>query len=123
MVNVVYRQNAGVNTWMLIAYYGSYALFALIVLLVCIFFVLDRQIPQIHKELAERARKAAESRGESYIAPEEQERLEAEAAARELEEARIADLRKRCEKKGLNFEKEERKYQEKLAKKSKKKSR
>ena len=67
-------------------------------------------MPEIHTELRARAKKAAEDRGEVYIAPEEQDRLEMEAAARELEESRVAELKVLCEKKGLNFETENQKY-------------
>lgn len=65
--------------------------------------------------LRERAKKVAEDRGEVYIAPEEQDRLEMEAAAKEMEAARIADLKEKCEKKGLDFEAENQKYLDKLA--------
>ena len=43
---------------------------------------------------------------------------EQEAADKEAEESRIAELKAICEKKGLNFEEEEAKYQAKLAAKS-----
>ncbi len=44
-----------------------------------------------------------------------------EAAAAEMEKARIEDLRAKCEKRGLDFEAENRKYLEKQAKKQKRK--
>ena len=55
-----------------------------------------------------------------YVSPEEQDRLEMEAAAKEMEEARIAELKAKCEKRGLDFEKENQKYLDKLTKKAKK---
>ena len=67
------------------------------------------------------AKEAAEDRGEVYVAPEEQDRIETEAAAAEMEKARIEDLRAKCEKRGLDFEAENRKYLEKQAKKQKRK--
>ena len=45
----------------------------------------------------------------------ERARLEQEEADRQAEEARIAELKETCKKKGLSFEEEEKKYQEKLA--------
>ena len=108
-------QNAAVNRWILFAYYGAYAILAVIIFVVCIFFDMEKRLPQIHAELRERAKKAAEDRGEVYIAPEEQDRLEMEAAAKEMEAARIADLKALCEKKGLDFETENQKYLDKLA--------
>ena len=83
----------------------------MIILIVCIFFDIEKRMPEIHAALRARARKDAEDRGEEYVSPEEQDRLEKEAAAKEMEEARIADLKAKCEKKGLDFAEEEAKYQ------------
>lgn len=115
------QQPDAVNNWILFAYYGSYAIFALIVFVVCIFFNVEKQMPEIQNELRNRAKKAAEARGEVYIAPEEQDRLEMEAAARELEESRIAELKEKCARKGLDFDVENQKYLDKLARKNAKK--
>ena len=109
------QQPQAVNNWILMAYYGAYAVFAVVMLIVCIFFDLEKKMPEIHAALRERAKKAAEDRGEVYVSPEEQDRLEMEAAAKELEAARIADLKELCAKKGLDFETENRKYLEKQA--------
>ena len=116
------QQSAAVNNWILFAYYGSYVVFAVIVFIVCIFFNVEKRMPEIHAELRNRAKKAAEARGEVYIAPEEQDRLEMEAAAKELEESRIAELKEKCAKKGLDFDKENQKYLDKVAKKNAKKA-
>ncbi len=121
-ISVVFTQSEAVNSWILAAYYGSYAIFALIILFVCIFFTLDKKIPQIRADLENRKKLAAEARGEVYISPEEQDRIEMEAAAKELEENRIAELKAKCAKKGLDFDAENRKYLEKTAKKNAKKA-
>ena len=112
------QQNAAVNNWILFAYYGAYGVFAVIIFIVCIFFDAEKKMPMIHEELRARAKKAAEDRGEVYISPEEAERLELEAAAREMEESRIADLREKCAQKGLDFDTENQKYLDKQAKKA-----
>ncbi|MBR6321722.1 MAG: MFS transporter [Lachnospiraceae bacterium] len=117
------EQNHAVQNWILFAYYGAYAIFAVIVFIVCIFFDAEKKMPEVHKELENRARKAAEDRGEVYYTPEEKDRMEREEAARELEESRIAELRERCAKKGLDFEEENRKALEKIAKKNRRKQR
>ena len=98
------------------------AIFAIIVLIVCLVFTLDKKIPQIRADLEERKRQAAEARGEVYVSPEEQDRIEMEKAIKELEENRIADLKAKCAKKGLDFDTENRKYLEKVAKKGDKKA-
>ena len=46
--------------------------------------------------------------------------MEQEEAERQAEEARIAELKAYCQKKGLDFEKEEAKYQKKLEAKKRK---
>ena len=79
-------------------------------------------MPEIHAELRARAKKAAEDRGEVYVSPEEKDRLEMEAAAKELEESRIAELKEKCAKKGLDFETENRKYLDARAAKEAKKA-
>ena len=47
-------------------------------------------------------------------------RLEQEELDRVAEQKRIAELKAKCEKKGLDFDTEEKKYQEKLAAKQRK---
>lgn len=111
------QQCEAVNNWILFVYYGSYAIYAVIIFVVCIFFNAEKMMPQIHADLRERAKKAAEARGEVYVSPEETERLEMEEAARELEASRIAELKEKCTRKGLDFDTENQKYLDKLAKK------
>ena len=69
-----------------------------------------------HDAIIARQKAAVLAEGGEWIEPEVRERLEQEKADREAEAARIADLKKLCREKGLNFEEEERKYQEKQAK-------
>ncbi len=109
------RQPQGVNNWILFAYYGAYAILAVIIFVVCIFFDMEKKLDRVHAELRERARKAAEDRGEVYISPEDQDRMEREKAAEEMEAARIADLKEKCSVKGLDFETENKKYLDKAA--------
>ena len=115
-------QPQAVNNWILFAYYGSYVIFTVIVFVVCIFFDAEKKMPQIHAALQDRARNAAEARGEVYYTPEEMEHMEKEAAAQELEQHRIADLKEICAKKGLDFDTENEKYLTKLAQKQAKKA-
>lgn len=92
------EQNDAVNQWIIFAYYGAYAIFAIIVFVVCIFFDAEKKMPEIHAELERRAKEAAEARGEVYVSSEEADRIEAEKAAEELEASRIAALREKCAK-------------------------
>ena len=62
------------------------------------------------------------ARGEEWVEPEELERRERAQLEAEAEENRIADLKERCAKKGLDFDTENAKYLAKQAKKRKVKS-
>lgn len=53
--------------------------------------------------------------GGKWIEPEERAKAEEEENARLVEEARVEELKKKCEKKGLNFEEENKKYLEQKA--------
>lgn len=57
--------------------------------------------------------------GQEWIEPKERARREDEENARLVEEGRITQLKADCEKKGLNFEEEEAKYQAQKAEKDK----
>lgn len=83
-------------------------------------YKLDKDLPKMQKEIIERRKAEAEARGEVYISPEEKARMEQEELDCVAEEKRIAELKEFCAKKGLDFETEERKYQEKQAAKQKK---
>ena len=83
------------------------------------FVDVEKKLPEINAELLRRKKEAVLTKGEEWIEPEEQERLEKEKLEAEHEANRIADLRERCEKRGLDFETENAKY---LAKQAEKKA-
>jgi hypothetical protein len=60
--------------------------------------------------IIERQKQAVLAEGGTWIDPEERARLEQEEADRKAEEERIAELRARCEKEGLDFDAENQKY-------------
>lgn len=105
------------ENWILFCYYGGYAIQAVIVLLVMIFFDIEKKYPEIQAELKRRRIAACEARGEVWIDDEERERLEREESDRQAEIDRIADLKVRCVKKGLDFDTENKKYLDAKAKK------
>ena len=115
-------QNEAVNNWILFAYYGSYVIIAVVILVVSIFFDAEKKMPKIHAELKERRKAAVLARGEEWFDEEEYECRQKEEAARVAEENRIKDLKEKCAKKGLDFDKENQKYLDKLAKKAAKKA-
>ena len=77
----------------------------------------EKKLPEINAELLRRKKEAVLAKGEEWIEPDELERLEKEKLEKEHEENRIADLKERCAKRGLDFESENRKYLEAEAEK------
>ena len=107
-----------VTRFMTMSFYLFDAILAAVVVILLPFVDVEKHLPKMNAELLRRKKEAVEARGEVWIDPEEQERLDNEQAAILAEENRIADLKVRCEKKGLDFDKENAKY---LAKQTKKK--
>lgn len=97
------------------------AVLAAVVVILLPFVDVEKHLPEINAELLERKKQAVLDRGETWIEPTEQERLDAEEAERIHEENRIADLKAKCARKGLDFDTENAKYLEKQAKKAAKK--
>ncbi len=88
-----------------------------------IFFTVEKLLKGDRAVILERQKAEALANGEEWIEPEERLRREEEEAEASADEARRAELKAKCEKKGLNFETEEAKYQAKTeAKRNKKKS-
>lgn len=83
--------------------------------LIMTFYDIEGKMPQITADITERHKAEAEARGEVYISPEEKAAIEQEELERKAEEKRTEELKAKCAKKGLKFEEEEAKYQEKLA--------
>ncbi len=101
-------------TWVFIG--GETICYALIAL-IFIFMSVEKFTKFDHQAIAMDQKAKAEAEGVEYVDPAErlkQEEAEAEIAS---EEARKAELKAKCEKKGLNFEEEEAKYQQVLAQK------
>lgn len=112
---------ADVIRFMNASFYLFDAVLAAVVVILLPFVDVEKHLPEINAELLERKKQAVLARGETWIEPAEQERLDAEEAERVHEENRIADLKAKCAKKGLDFDAENAKYLEKQAKKATKK--
>lgn len=103
------------QAWIIFSYYGGYAIQAIVVLMVMIFFNIEKQYPAIQAELKCRKIAACEARGEVWIEDEERERMEREESDRLAEISRIADLKTKCAKRGWDFDKENQKYLDRKA--------
>ena len=109
---------ADVIRFMNVSFYLFDAVLAAVIVILLPFVDVEKHLPEINAELLERKKQAVLARGETWIEPAEQERLDAEEAERIHEENRIADLKAKCARKGLDFDTENAKYLEKQAKKT-----
>lgn len=82
-----------------------------------LFFTVEKLLKGGREIIINRQREQALANGEEWIEPEERLRMEEEEAERLADEARIEELKAKCEKKGLNFEEEEARYQAKKQRK------
>ena len=108
-----------VTNFMTLSFYLFDAILAAVVVILLPFVDVEKKLPEINAELLRRKKEAVLARGEEWIDPVEAERIEQEKAAVLREENRIADLKAKCAKKGLNFDTENAKYLAKQAKKKK----
>ena len=108
-----------VTNFMTLSFYLFDAALAAVVVILLPFVDVEKKLPEINAELLRRKKEAVLARGEEWIDPAEAERIEQGKAAVLREENRIADLKAKCAKKGLDFEAENAKYLAKQAKKKK----
>lgn len=108
-----------VLSFMTLAFYLFDAILAAAVVILLPRVDVEKKLPEMNAELLRRKKEAVLAKGEEWIEPEELERIEEEKAAAIREENRIADLKAKCEKKGLDFDTENAKYLAKQEKKRK----
>lgn len=101
-------------TWVFIG--GETICYALIAL-IFIFMGVEKFTNLDKRAIVMDQKAKAEAEGVEYIDPAERLRIEEEQAEKDSEEARKAELRKYCEKKGLSYEEEEAKYEAQRAQK------
>ena len=73
-------------------------------------------------KILEDQKAACLARGEEWIDPQTRMEMEEKETARQIEEARISELKEKCAKKGWNFEEKEAEYQAQKAKDEEKKA-
>ena len=108
-----------VTNFMTMSFYLFDAILAAVVVIFLPFVDVEKKLPEINAELLRRKKEAVLARGEEWIDPAEAERIEQEKADAIREENRIADLKTKCARKGLDFDAENAKYLAKQAKKKK----
>lgn len=109
-ITIMPDPSQNIKSFMTMCFYLPDLVLAIVVLVSLPFVTVEKKMPEINAELMRRKKEAVLARGEEWIEPEELARREREEAARVHEENRIADLKTRCERKGLDFEAENNKY-------------
>ena len=113
--------NTQVLTFFTTAFYAFDVLLAVANLALLPFIDVEKHLPEMTAELTRRRKEAVLARGEEWVEPEEQERREHEALLAEEEANRIADLKEKCLRKGLDFDTENQKILDKRARAAQKK--
>ncbi len=109
-------QPAAATGWINFAYQGSYVIIGVLVFVIFFFlFDIEKHLPQVSHELQERKVAECAALGIEYIPADELERREREEAFRQAEEIRIQELKEKCAKQGLDFDKENQKVLDKRA--------
>lgn len=112
--------NDEIRNFMSMSFYLFDIIVAAAYLILLPFVNVEKKLPMINEELIKREKEACEARGEVWVSPDEKIKLEEAQREKEYEENRIADLKEKCLKKGLDFETENKKYLEKKAEKERK---
>lgn len=116
-------QPAAAVNWINMAYQGSYILLGVMIFVVFFFlFDLEKHLPKVSRELQDRKVAECAALGIEYIPADELERREIAEQERAAEEIRIRELKEKCAKKGLDFDKENQKVLDKRAAKEAKKA-
>ena len=114
--DVIYRQMGGTEQVLAFAYLAVDLIAGIISIILLWKMDVEKYVEADQRTIIEHQKAAVLAEGGVWIEPEERARREQEEADRKAEEERIRELKELCKKKGLNFEEEEKKYQEKLAK-------
>ncbi|MBE6135941.1 MAG: MFS transporter [Erysipelotrichaceae bacterium] len=103
------------QTPMLWIFVGAETICYVLIALLFIFMRVEKYSKCDHKAIEEDQKAVCAARGIPYVSSEERLALEEANSNKEAEEARVKELKAKCEKQGLSFEAEEKKYQDALA--------
>lgn len=109
-----------IKNFMSFSFYGFDIVLALANIILLPFVDIESKMNRLNKNLLLRQKQACLARGEEWIEPEERQRRDDEENRLLAEENRIADLKERCKKKGLDFDAENEKYLKAKAEKDRK---
>lgn len=100
----------GVKTAMEWAFIGGETLCFVAIALIILFMKVEKFSALDHKAIVEDQKELAKKQGIEYVEPAVRLADEQKKAEEESEKALLTELKSKCEKKGLNYEEEEKKY-------------
>ena len=103
------------QTPMLWIFVGAETICYVLIALLFIFMRVEKYSKCDHKAIEEDQKAVCAARGIPYVSSEERLALEEANSNKEAEEARVKELKAKCEKQGISFDEEEKKYQDALA--------
>ncbi len=109
------EQTETVKNFFVFGYQGLFAIGMVVMFVLLLFYKVEKELPQIHKEITARHKAEAAAKGIAWMSPEEIAEKEQREQEQLAEENRIRELKDKCAKKGLDYKTEEAKYQAKLA--------
>ena len=116
-------QPAAATRWINISYQGVMVMQGILFFVLFVFFFkIERDMPKVQKALEDKKKAECEAQGIVYIPQSELERQERAKQREEAESNRIAELKERCARKGLDFDKENQKVLDQRTKKEAKKA-
>ena len=108
-------QNTGVQNMLALSFIGIELICYTAIIVFMNFLKVEKHIDKDHATILDNQKKTVLASGGVWIEPEQRLKMEQEKAEEIAEEVRIEELKSYCVRKGLNFEDEEKKYQQKLA--------
>lgn len=108
-------QSEGTQNALVICYLGIELICYAMIAVMLLFLKVEKYVAEDQKTILKHQKAAVLAAGGEWIEPAERLRMEQEEADQKAEEARKEELKAKCAKKGLSFEAEEEKYQQKLA--------
>ncbi len=121
-VTLAANQPEAVKNMITFSFVGLEAITGVILAILLMFLGVEKTITKKQAKIREYAKLDAEAKGETYVAPEVKAALDEEKYLLENEQAFLANLKLKCEKKGLNYQEEVDKHNEEVDEKKAKKA-
>jgi GPH family glycoside/pentoside/hexuronide:cation symporter len=113
--NQVTVQNPETKSMISGIYFGVHGISSLLLVFILLFLNIEKRLPQEQKDILERQKAAVLASGGVWEDPEVKAKKEQKVLDAIQEESRLNDLKNKCAKNGKSFDKEEAKYETRVA--------